>query len=227
MTDRLAIGGNSPPPHEAMALHIEDLFALASGSLAAGAVASDEQEAALDALMDDLRKAKKDADAQRAEEKRPHDEAAKAVQATWKPLLDRCDAGVAAIKAVLTPYREARQRAKDEAARQAREQAEQAQREAQAALRASDDLEGRFAAEERLKQASKLTAVANRIDRSATGLRTYWEAEVTDRRAALNHFIKTDPDAFVALVQQLADTAARGTRAPVPGVVFHERKRAA
>src|SRR5687768_11175518 len=126
-----------------MAIHIEDLFALASGSLAAGPVADDEQEAALDALMDDLRQARKDADAQRAAEKRPHDDAAKAVQAAWKPLLDRCDMGLAAIKEALTPYREARQRAKDEAARQAREGAEAAQRAAQEALRSSDDLEER------------------------------------------------------------------------------------
>lgn len=225
--DRTAIGGNSPPPHEAFGLHIEGLFALASGSLAAGPVASDEQEADLDGLMDELRKARKDADEQRAEEKRPHDDAAKAVQARWKPLLDRCDAGVSAIKAALTPYREARQRAKDEAARIAREEAAAKLQAAQDALRQSDDLEARFDAEAQLKQASKLTAVANKIDRSATGLRTFWTAEVTDRRAALNHYIKTDPDAFAGLIQSLADADARGTRAPVPGVVFHERKRAA
>jgi len=221
------IGHNNPPPAEAFGLHIEELFALASGSLAAGPVATDEQEAALDQLLDDLRRARKDADAQRDAEKRPHDEAAKAVQATWKPLLDRCDAGVKAIKDALTPYRTAKQRAKDEAAAQARADAQAKLERAQAALKNSDDLESQFAAEAELKQASKLQAVANRIDREATGLRTQWQAEVTDRRAALNHYIKVNPEAFVALVQSLADTDARGTRAPVPGVAFHERKVAA
>lgn len=228
MTDaRTQIGGNSPPPLEAHSLHIEDLFALVSGSLAAGPITTDEQEAALDGLLDDLRKAKKAADEQRAIEKRPHDEAGKAVQAVWKPLIDRCDKGADAIKAALTPYRTAKQRAKDEAARIAREEAEAKQRAAQEALRASDDLEARFAAEEQLKQAGKLAAQANRIDRSATGLRTTWQAEVTDRRAALNHYIRTQPEAFEALIQSLADADARGTRAPVPGVIFHEIKRAA
>lgn len=220
------IGHNQPPPLEAFGLHIEDLFALVSGSLAAD-VTSDDQEAALDGLMDDLRKAKKDADAQRTAEKKPHDEAGKAVQAAWKPLLDRCDMGLDAIKAALTPYRTARQAAKDEAARIAREQAAEKLAEAQAALRTSDDLEARFDAEAQLEQAAKLTAVANRIDRSATGLRTYWEAEITDRKAALLHYIARQPERFEALIQQMANEDARGDRAPVPGIVFHERKKAA
>lgn len=220
------IGHNQPPPLEAMSLHIEDLFSLASGSVAAP-VTTDEQEAALDDLLDDLRKARKAADEQRASEKKPHDDAGKAVQAAWKPLLDRCDKAADAIKAALTPYRTARQRAKDEAARLAREEADAKQRAAQAALRASDDLEERFAAEELLKQAGKLAAQANRIDRTATGLRTHWEAEITDRRAALNHYLKLNPDAFMDLIQRLADADARGTRPPVPGVIFHEIKRAA
>ena len=220
------IGHNQPPPLEAMSLHIEDLFSLASGSVAAP-VTTDDQEAALDDLLDDLRKARKAADEHRASEKKPHDDAGKAVQAAWKPLLDRCDKAADAIKAALTPYRTARQRAKDEAARIAREEADAKQRAAQAALRASDDLEERFAAEELLKQAGKLAAQASRIDRTATGLRTHWEAEVTDRRAALNHYLKLNPDAFMDLIQRLADADARGTRAPVLGVIFHEIKRAA
>ena len=225
MTDRHGIGGNAPPASEAFALEIDELFSLISGSTATP-VTTDEQEAALDDLLDKVRRARKDGDATRADEKRPHDEAAKAVQARWLPLLARCDAGVQAIKDALTPYRTAKQRAKDEAAAKAREEAAAKLAEAQAALKASDDLEERFAAEEALKQASKLDKVANRIDREATGLRTHWEAEITDRRAALNHYIKHQPQAFEALLQELADKDARGTRAPVPGVLFHERKTA-
>lgn len=228
MTDRLAIGGNSPPPLEAFALHIEDLFALVSGSLAAGPVADDAQEAALDDMLDDIRKARKDVDAACEAEYRPYKAAGDAVKVAWKPLQARCDAALAAIKDALTPYRAARQAAKDAAAAKAREAAEAAQWAAQNALRKSDDLEERFEAEAELERAAKLTAQANRIDRSATGLRTYWEAEITDRKAALNHYIRQQPDAFAALIQELADKDARNeaTRRELPGVVFHERKRA-
>lgn len=218
------IGHNNPPPLETMGLHIEDLFSLVSGSLAGGEVTTDDQEAALDAILDDVRKAKKDADAMRAAEKKPYDDAAKAVQAAWKPLLDRCDKAADAIKAALTPYRTAKQRAKDEAARIAREEAEAKQRAAQAALRQSDDLESRFAAEEQLKQASKLAAQANKIDRSATGLRTYQIADVTDRRALLEHVMRNDPD---ALTDWLAEYARKALPAQLPGVTIRTEKKAA
>ena len=98
---------------------------------------------------------------------------------------------------------------------------------AQEAFKASDDLEARFAAEQQLEEAAKLVASANKIERAPTGLRTYWEAEVTDRGAALRHYIARLPEEFEALIQTLADRDARSTRAPVPGVTFHERKRAA
>lgn len=223
------IGHNAPPPFEAFSLHIEDLYSTAAGTLTGEPVQNDAQEAAIDALMDDLRKAKKDADAERATEKKPHDDAAKAVQAQWKPLLDKCDRAIETCKAALSPYRTAKQAAKDAEAKRLRDEAEA---KAKAALELSRnanglDLEAREQAEVALKVAQKLTAVANKIDRSASGLRTYWEAEITDKRAALNHYIKREPEAFLDLIQSLADRDARTTRAPVPGVIFHERKKAA
>ena len=117
-------GHNNPPSDAAFALHIDDLFALLSDTLAGGEVSTDKQEASIDGLMDEFRKASKDADKARAEEKKPHDEAAKAVQVKWKPIIEKADRGTSACKEALTPYRTAKQRAKDEAARKAREEAE-------------------------------------------------------------------------------------------------------
>lgn len=222
---RLAIGGNNPPPLEMMAIHIEDLFALVSGSTAAP-VTTDEQEAALDTLLDDVRTAAKDAGELKEAEYRPHKAAGDKVVADWKPLLARCDAAADAIKAALTPYRQAIQRAKDAAAAKAREEAAALQRAAQDALRKSDDLDERFEAEQRLKAATKLAEQANRIDRTATGLRTYWEAELTNPFEALQHYTATRTADVIDFVQGLADGDARGARAPVPGVTFIERKRA-
>lgn len=222
-------GHNNPPPDAAFGLHIDELFTLLSDTLAGGEVDSDEKEAAIDAIMDDFRKAAKDADKARAAEKKPHDDAGKAVQAKWKPITDKADRGVTACKDALPPYRTAKQRAKDEAARKAREEAEAAQRAAQEALRRSDGLEAKFAAEQALEQAQKLAKVANRIDRAPTGLRTTWEAEITDRREALKHYLGEQPEMFVNLIQELADKDARNeaTRRNIPGIVFHERKKAA
>ena len=227
MTSRIEIGGNSPPPDAAFGLHIDDLFSLLSDTLAGEEVTTDEQEAAIDAILDDFRKAGADSEKARKAEKEPHLEAGRQVDAKWKPIVDKATRGATACKDALTPYRTAKQRAKDEAARQAREEAEARQKAAQDALRTADDLEAKFAAERQLEQAAKLTAVANKIDRSATGLRTFYEAEITDRKAALLFYIARAPERFEALIQQMADEDARGTRAPVPGVIFHERKKAA
>lgn len=225
-----SIGHNQPPPFEAIGLHIEDLFQLVSDTLAGvDAVQNDEQDAALDELLGEFRKAKKTADTERDAEKRPHDEASKAVQAKWKPYLERCDMATAEIKAKLTPYRAAKVAARDEAIRIAREEAEAKQKSAQEALKQSDDLEARFAAEKQLQEAAELTASANRADRYSTGLRTSWVAEITDRRAALKHYLLEQPEMFERLIQDLADKDARNeaTRRNIAGIVFHKKKEAA
>lgn len=220
-------GHNNPPPEAAFGLQIDDLFSLLSDTLAGGAVDTDEKEAAIDEIADDFHKALKEADKARAAEKKPFDDGAKAVQAKWKPVLDKADAGKKACLEALTPYRMAKQRAKEEAARKAREEAAEREREAQEKLRQSDDLEARFQAEQELETAAKLKAAANKIDRSATGLRTHWEAQIVDRKAALLHYLAKFPERFEALIQQMANEDARGARGTVPGVIFHEIKRAA
>lgn len=224
---RSEVGGNNPPADAVFALHVDELFALLSDTLAGGEVTNDDQEEAIDALAKDFLKAKQDADKARAAEKKPHDDAAKAVQTKWKPIVDKAARGQCECLDALAPFRIAKQKAKDEAARKAREEAEAKQRAAQEALRQSDDLEARFQAEQQLEQAKKLNAAANKIDRSASGLRTYWEAEITDRSAALRHYLQQHPEAFVELIQTLADRDARGARPRVPGILYHEIKKAA
>ncbi len=220
-------GHNNPPPDAAFGLHIDELFSLLSDTLAGGEVDNDDKELAIDALFDDFHKASKDADKARATEKKPHDDAAKAVQIKWKPIIDKADAGKRACSDALTPYRTAKQRAKEEASRKAREEAEAIERAAQDALRQSEDLEARFQAEQELEVAAKLKAAANKIDRAATGLRTTWDAEITDRKAALLHYLGKFPERFEALIQQMANEDARGARGTVPGVIFVEVRRAA
>lgn len=227
MSGVATMGHNAPPPDAVFGMTIDDLFSLLSDTLAGGEVDSDEKEAAIDAILDDFRKAGTDAEKARKAEKEPHLEAGRQVDAKWKPITDKATRGATACKDALTPYRTAKQAAKDKAAREAREAAEAQAEAARAALKQADDLEAKFAAEIAIEQSAKLTAVANKIDRSATGLRTFYEAEITDRKAALLHYLARAPERFEALIQQMADEDARTTRAPVPGVIFHERKKAA
>ena len=221
------IGNNNPPPDAAFGLHIDSLFSMLSDTLAGGKVDDDAKEAAIDELMDEFRKASKDSDKARAAEKKPHDDAGKAVQAKWKPVIDKAERGVNECKAALTPYRIEKQRQRDEEACKAREEAEAKAKAAIEALRSADDLEATFEAEQAIKEAKKLEATANRIDRGATGLRTYWTAEITDKGAALRAYLNRRPDAFLELIARLADEDARGARPQIPGIIYHENKKAA
>ena len=107
------IGNNNPPPLEAHSLHIEELFSTVSATLAGVDITTDEQEAAIDGLLDEVRTARKGAEDQGETEYRPHKLAADKTKKDWKPLLDRCDKAVEAIRVALTPYRNAKQAAKD------------------------------------------------------------------------------------------------------------------
>lgn len=229
---RAVIGGNNPPPspYETIKLHIDDLFETATGFLDGEPITTAEQAADVERIRDDALAARKAAEAQRKIEAKPFDEGKAAVQALWTPLTDekkgRCALIVETCRKALQPFKLAEQAKKDAEAAELRRAAQEKEQAAQAALRAAEqtDLAQRAAAEEMLSEAKKAGAVANKIDRSATGLRTVWSAVITDRRAALNHYIKVDPDAFTDLIQSLADHDARHGPRSAPGVEFKEEK---
>lgn len=222
-----ALGHNQPPADASFGLHIDELFSLLSDTLAGGEVSTDEQEAAIDALLDDFRTASKDADKAREAEKKPHLDAGRAVDATWKPIVDKAKRGADACKDALTPYRTAKQKAKDEAARKLREDADATQRALQEKLRSADDLETKFAAEQELEQAQKLVATANKIDRSATGLRTYWQHRIVNRKELLLHVIDRYPEDLADMLNEFVRQKVAGGLREMPGVEITEQKRAA
>lgn len=211
------------PRHLAFEMEIDELFALASDTLE-GEVATDEQEAGLADLLDQIRQAEKDAEAARKEEKQPHLDAGRKVDADWKPGLDKAKAAISAIKDKLTGYRVAKQRAAEEAARMAREEAEAKMRTAQAKLAEPEHLQARFDAEAEVKDAQKLAAQANKIDRAPTGLRTRQIAVVEDREALLQHVMKHDPAALTAWLENYAQ---RALPSQLPGVRIEIERRAA
>lgn len=219
-------GHNNPPPEAEIGLKIDELFDLLSDSTGESGVTSDEQEAAIDALLDEFRAAAKALDAARTAEKKPVLEMGRAIDARFKPVIDKASAGADECKRLLTPWRQAKQKAADDAARKAREEAERIEAEAIAARKDATDLADKWAAELQIKTADKLRKEADRKDASPTGLRTTYAAEVTSYRDATLHYMKLYPQEFMALVDRLAANDARGSRGKVPGVVFVERKTA-
>lgn len=236
---RAVIGANNPPsddPLDAFAVHIGDLFDEAQHFLDGAGVNSQAEADAVGRLMDLLRTAGRDADKARAAEKKPHDDAAKAVQARWKPLIDKADLAVSTCKKALAPYLQRiadEQRAREEAARA---EAEAKARAAAEAVRAAahDDLaaqEAAQAAEAEAKAAEReAKRAANARPQAAGGaraatLRTYYRPELVNANEALRHFIAIRPDDVKAALQRLAEIEVQNGARSIPGfnIIAEER----
>lgn len=174
----------------------------------------------------------KKADKQRESEKRPHDEAAKAVQAKWKPSIDAAEDAADSLRSALTQYmraEEARQRAEaevkrkaaEEEARKQREAAETARREAEAKNLPPppepEDVPLPFEPEP-----VKVQAGGQRGRK--TGLRTVTTYVVTDLEAAWNatKHLQSVRDAVEKAAAAMAKAGAT-----VPGVEKREERVAA
>jgi hypothetical protein len=231
--DRIRPGGNRMP-WEIVFGEIDDLYDEAKNYASDGfAIESAEQEAEINRIDKALLAKAQEADAFRVEEKRPLDEQIEAIQERYNPFIQKgkgkVDTARASLKALLTAWRTEQQRKKDADARRIREEAEEAERLAQQAFRQTSvaDLEEREEAERLAKRAADLTKQANKASKAATtgtGLRTKRIATMTDQRAAIGAMWKQNPQAFVDLAQQLADTAVRGGARSIDGFNITEEK---
>lgn len=227
------IGHNNPPeaidPFAAMAVHINDLYELAEGTLTGGDITTPEQAEQIEALKTTIKKAVADAEKARKAEKEPHLEAGRAVDTKWKALTDKGTLAAKTAATALTPWLLKVQAERDAEQKRLREEAEAKAEEARKAFTttAPTDLEARADAERIAKEAAQATAAANRIDRSATGLRTYWNATVTDYGALLAYLKKSDPASLRAMLDDYATKQKNAGARILPGVLIEEEKRAA
>lgn len=233
-----AIGHNQPPeptPLEAFTAHVNDLFTEATNFLDGEPILTEGQAEAVSKLLSDARDASKDADKQRVIEKKPHDDAGKAVQEAWKPIIARADLTAETCKKALAPWLKSKDDALRAVALAAAQEAEKLAAAARALHAATDatDLAATERAEQALKEADQAAKAAERADRAksqatggsrAVGLRSVWTATITDQRTALNHYIKSQPQEFIALIQGLADSEARHGPRTAAGVKFNEEK---
>lgn len=120
---------------------------------------------------------------------------------------------------------EAEKRAAADAARQAAEKAAREAAEARAA--ASDaDLGAQEAAALLTAQAEQAAKDAKAAERDkAPGLRKTFTPRLTDKRAAILHYMDVQPDAFVELVERLAAVDVREGRRQIPGFEIVEGTR--
>jgi len=232
---RLITPQDNQPPELLLFQEIDDLYDEAKNWADGEPITSQEMADAITALREGIHEAGKKADVLRVEEKKPHDDAAKAVQDKYNPYVQpkkgRVDMAKSALDALLTPWRQkvAAEKAA-EAARIAAE-AEAARLAAQEAMQASaGNLAEREAAEELLADAKALEKTARRSEKAATtglGLRTVWEAVLVDEEAAMDWLWARAKDEVLAVAQRNADECVRGGLRQVPGFRVVERKVAA
>jgi hypothetical protein len=221
-------------PFDEVVIEIEDLFAEASNWADGSAIENQAQCDALDVLDKALLDAGKRLDALRVEEKRPLDEQVQAIQDRYNPFIQPKKGKVDLARASLNPLRAAwkeRERQRKEAeAQKAREEAEAARIEAQRLMRESaGNLTARVDAEHMLSGAKLAERDAKRATKAAetgNGLRTSYEARLSDRNAAISHYWSRMPAAFERLVTDLADDDVRRGARSIPGFEIIEIRKA-
>lgn len=225
------LGHNHPPapsPFEAFTAHIGDLFEEAKNFLDGEGVNSEGEAEAVAKLLDLIRTAAKDADKARAEEKKPHDDAGKAVQSKWKPLLERADLAVTTCKNALTPWLQKKEAERVAQAEAARAEAQRKADEAAAAIAAASvtDLEAQEQAEALLKDAKKAETAAAKVENSraqaaggarAVSLRTTYRPTLESPSKALRHYASERPAELKAFLLTLAETDVRAGKHEIPG----------
>ena len=233
-----AIGHNQPPDvYDGFRLHVEDLFDQAKQFLDGEPIETEQQAEDVSRLLNMVRKTSNDADDARKAEKKPHDDAAKAVQAKWKPLLDKLDLAATTAKNALAPFLRKQEEAQRAAAQAAIEEARrQAEAAAQAAQQARpDDLAGQATARILQENAAELEKKAARLDKSkahakggerAVGLRSVWTPTLTDACAALRHYRERQPDELKAWLLEQATKDVRAGARSIPGFTITEERKA-
>lgn len=186
-------------------------------------------------LLGKLREARKGAEEQRVIEKKPHDDAAKAVQAAWVPLLDRVALAEKVAKQALAPFLAAQEAIAQTAAAKAREEAAEKLRAAQEAMSILHpaNLAAREVAERLLKDAGKADRAATKAEKAkpmaaglgrAVGLRSKWIAVLVDSVAALKHYREHQGPALRDWLTEQAQRDVNAGARTIPGMTINEER---
>ena len=228
------LSNRAAEPAVLFAEEIDDLMLEARNYLDGEPIANEAQADAVSSLLNRARRVAKDADEARKVEKKPHDEAGKAVQQKWTPLIAKADLAATTAKQALAPWL---CKVED----QQREIAEAKQAEAdriatiaaEAHAKAHGNLEATEDAERLMKAADAAQKDATRADKAkahatggerAIGLVDVFTPVLDDPIAALRHYRETQPE---PLKEWLLDQARKDVRSGarfIPGfTISHER----
>lgn len=202
------MGHNNPPdPLDEIIAQYADAIQEAEGWLDGTKVENEGQMKAVDAVLKEIKAAKKDATAGQKSESAPLHDAWKAALARWKPTIDDLDRMTKGLAALTGDYKRKLKEAKERAEREAWEKANAARLEAERKAREADaaNIEAQREAEAakvQAMEAEKAAQAAKKDAKSVTGLRTVTHYEIQDHRAALHDIAKNDKDAMTAFIEE-------------------------
>jgi hypothetical protein len=216
----------------------DDLYAEAENWLDGEPIGNADQAEKVTLLIASLEKASKEAEAQRAAEKKPHWDAGKAVDAAWSPVKDKLEKALRTAKRAMTPWLEALQAEQRRRADEARREAEAAEERLRAqkiearergALADEDVTEALEAdAKEAARAAARLSKETPvvRSGGKTLALRDVWLVNVTDHAALLKHYKATAPDLLKAWLFEQAQKDVRSGARHLPGCSIWSEKKA-
>lgn len=214
---------NNPPP--AAELFANEIASLRERIANFGDITEANAGEARD-LIGLAKKLAKDIDAKRDEEKRPHLEAGRQIDATYKPLMDDAKSAPVPLEKGLVALINEQKRKAAEAAEAARKAAEEEAR--RAAMLANDPILGEEVqdaaklAEQKAEIAAATVKTVATVKGSegfrAAGVRKSYRAKVIDAQAMVMHFA-AHPD-VIAAAERAANAEARSSKgsAHIPGV---------
>ena len=238
MTD---IGHNNPPeptPYERAVEEIDLLYTEAKNWCDGDPVSNQDQANTLSTLIRQIQQAGKAAEKARVDEKKPHLDAGREIEARYKPLKARVEDAIGAARQALKPFlerQEKEKRDKAEAERRAAAAAAAEAAKARESARDSNDLEEIEKAREAEKLAEQAAKTAKKAEKQkahakgegrAIGLRDNWTATISDVRAATAHYWKTDRQEFIDLIQRLANRDVRQGKRTIPGIEARNERKA-
>ena len=235
MTEQAPGIGHNLPPIEEIRQRTDDLIKTADEWLAnVKEIGDDDQAGKASDFLDQLRAEYKAAETERKTEKQPHMDAAKAVDTAYKPITVRLETAAEAIKRLLTPWLQKKQRAEEEARRRREEEARQAEAEARAKAEEAakaNSIDAQIEAEEAAKRAEAAQKEADKIENArvkgefgrTTKLHTTYRGEIEDRTKALAAY--ADDPLIIDALRKAINRDIRAGKRVISGVrIVQEQK---
>lgn len=233
--ERAVIGGNNPPEElpdydaqlEKLSAELDAQSELGDAILIGDEIENQAQFNQAMQVSDAIKPILKSLEECRVSEKKPHDEAAKVVQAKWMPKIKQAKLVIDTIKSFTGPYLIRQEEERQALVQKKLDEANALKQAAQEAFENSNptNLEERMKAEELAEEAKISERTAKKVERSPTGLRSKKVAHVYSHKELYLWICEHDRGWIIDQLEQYAQRNIHNGK--MDGVEIKTEKRAA